>query len=187
MANSYDWLGDDRDWFMKSSWKVYTDLSGVMQYVGKTGNEKVIRMNPEYVEWHDNTSGVQTLYIKDLDKFGFAVDFSFMQVVDSNVIGVAFNSDWDQSDPNWHYHFFGSNQNEIALAKWVFVGLSRTGLDIELWIRNGQIALTGDWTSGAAGDFTNIPVTCDAMQDTSITNDLRDLAYIRIEKKTSGS
>ena len=172
---------------MKSSWKVYTDLSGVMQYVGKTQNEKVVRLDPEYVEWWDNTSGVQTLYVKDLDKFGFAVDFAFMQVADSNALAIAFNSDWDQSDANQNYHFFGSCTNELVAAKWVFVGQTRSGLDIELWIRNGQVSLNGEWSSGAPGDYTNIPITVDAMQDTSVANCLRDLAYIRVEKQTSGS
>ena len=187
MANSYDFLGDDRDFFMKSSWSVYTDISGALQYVGKTQNEKTIRMSPEYVEWFDNTSGVQTLYIKDLDKFGFEVDFSFMQVADSNALGVAMNSDLDDSDANWIYHFFGSCANELDQALWVFIGQSRSGLDIELWIRQGVITLAGDWSSGAPGAYTEIPVTCAAMQDTSISNCLRDLAYIRVEKQTSGS
>lgn len=187
MANVYDFLGDERDYFMKSSLKVYTDLSGALQYVGKTNNEKTIRNDAEYVEWFDNTSGVQTLYIRDNDKFGMMVDFSFMQVADPNVIGVALNSDWDQSDPNFHYHFIGSSPNELREAKWVFVGQTRSGLDIELVIRKGVITLNGEWSLGAPGDYTNIPVTCSAMQDTSIANQLRDLAYIRIQKRTSGS
>lgn len=187
MANVYDFLGDDRDYFMKSSWKVFTDLSGVRQYVGKTGNEKTIKTNAEYVEWWDNTTGVQTLYIRDTDKFGFAVDFSFMQVADSNALAISLNSEWDKSDPNYDYHFFGSAPQELAEAEWRFVGQTRAGLDIILVIRKGIITLNGDWSSGAPGDYTNIPVTCSAMQDTGITNTMRDLAYIMIEKKTSGS
>ena len=46
MANVYDFLGDDKNLFMKSSWKVYNDLSGALQYVGKTSNEKVIHADP---------------------------------------------------------------------------------------------------------------------------------------------
>lgn len=187
MPNAYDWLGDDRDFFMKSSWQVFTDLSGILQYVGKTGNEKTIRMSPEYVEWYDNTSGTQTLYVKDIDKFGVAVDFSFMQVLDSNALGVAFNSDWDATDPNWNYHFIGSCPQELQQAEWRFVGQGRSGLDIILVIRTGVITLAGDWSSGAPGDYTNIAVTCDAFQDTSISNCVRDLAYFQIEKQTSGS
>jgi len=187
MPNVYDFLGDSRDYFMKSSWKVYTDLSGALQYVGKTENEKTIRTSPEYVEWWDNTSGVQTLFIKDLDKFGFEVDFSFMQVADSNALGIALNSDWDQSDPNWDYHFLGSTQNELREALWVFVGQTRSGLAVETWVRKGIVGLNGDWTSGAPGDYTMLPVTCSAVQDTTISNGLRDLVYIRVEKQTSGS
>lgn len=187
MPNVYDFLGDDKEYFMKSSWKVYADLSGVLQYVGKTGNEKVIRTSPEYIEWWDNTSGVQTLYVKDLDKFGFAVDFNWMQVADSNALGITMNTDWDQSDPVWNYHFLGSNQNTLREALWVLVGQTRSGLAIETWIRKGQVSMSGDWSSGAPGDYTNLPATVDALQDTSISNDLRDLVYIRVEKKTSGS
>lgn len=187
MANVYDFLGDDRDFFMKSSWKVYTDISGALQYVGKTQNEKVIRTDAEYVEWWDNTSGVQTLFIKDLDKFGFAVDFSFMQVADSNVLGIALNTDWDKSDDNWNYHFLGSCQNELVQGLWVFVGQTRSGLAVETYIRQGLISMNGEWASGAPGSFTELPVTCAALQDTSITNCLRDLVYIRVEKQTSGS
>ena len=187
MANVYDFLGDERNFFMKSSWKVYTSLSGSLQYVGKTQNEKTIRTDAEYVEWWDNTSGVQTLYIKDLDKFGFALDFNFMQVADSNALAIAFNSEWDKSDANWDYHFFGSTQNTLREALWCFVGQTRSGLAVETWFRKGIITANGDWTSGAPGDYTNIPVTCSAMQDTSITNSLRDLVYIRIAKQTSGS
>ena len=187
MANVYDFLGDERDYFMKSSWKVYTDIGGVLQYIGKTENEKTIRTSAEYIEWYDNTSGVQTLYIKDLDKFGFAVDFAFMQVADSNVLGIAYNSDWDQSDAIWDYHHFGSCQNELVEGLWVFVGQTRSGLAIETWIRRGVITVNGDWSSGAPGAYTQIPVTCNATQDTGITNCLRDLAYIRVEKQVSGS
>jgi hypothetical protein len=35
MPNEYDFLGDNRAFFMKSSWQVYTDLSGARQYVGE--------------------------------------------------------------------------------------------------------------------------------------------------------
>jgi len=187
MANVYNFLGDDRDFFMKSSWKMYTDLSGAMQYVGKTGNEKNIHSDPEYVEWWDNTSGVQTLYITDLDKMGFAVDFNFMQVADSNALAAAFNTDWDKSDPNWEYHFLGSCQNALREATWVMIGQTRSGLAVETWIRKGVVKLNGEWASGAPGDYTNIPITIAAMQDTGISNCLRDLVYIRIEKQTSGS
>jgi hypothetical protein len=187
MANVFDFLGDDRDWFMKSSWLVYTDLSGIRQYVGKTGNEKAIKMSPEYIDWYDNTGGSQTLYVKDIDKFGLAIDFSFMQVADSNALAIAFNTDWDQSNANYNYHFFGSEPNELREAEWRFVGRTRSDLDIIIVIRKGVITLNGDWASGAPGSYTEIPVTCSALQDTSITNHLRDLGYIMVQKKTSGS
>ena len=187
MTNTYDWLGDDREFFMKSSWAVYNDLSGILQYVGKTQNEKVIRMSPEYVEWFDNTSGTQVLYVKDTDKIGVAVDFMFMQVLDSNALAVAFNTDWDTGDANFDFHYIGSDPNPLAEAEWRFVGQGRTGLGITLVIRVGAVTLAGDWSSGAPGDYTNLPVTCDAYQDTSISNAARDLAYFMIDKKTSGS
>lgn len=187
MANPWDLLGDDRDFFMKSSWKVFSNLSGAMQYVGKTQNEKTIRTSAEYIEWNDNTSGVQTLYVRDTDKFGFAIDFSFMQVGDPNILALAMNAEWDNSDANVHRLFVGSSPAELPEAQWRFVGQTRAGLDITIVIRKGVITMNGDWASGAPGDYTNIPVTCSAMQDTSITNQLRDLAYIEIQKKAAAS
>ena len=58
MANTYDWLGAYKNDFMKSSAKVFTDLSGNLQYVGKTEPEAVISPNTELIEWWDNTGGV---------------------------------------------------------------------------------------------------------------------------------
>jgi len=110
-----------------------------------------------------------------------------MQVADNNAIAFAFNTDWDKSDPNWDYHYLGSTQNALREGLWVFTGQTRSGLAIETWIRKGVIKLNGEWASGAAGDYTNIPVTCSAQQDTSISNSLRDLVYIRVAKQTSGS
>lgn len=187
MANVYDFLGDNKDLFMHSSLKVYTDLSGAMQYVGKTENEKTIKMSPEYIDWWDNTTGMQTPSVKDLEKIGVAIDFMFKQVADPNALAIAFNTDWDQSNPNYHYEFFGSEPNALATAKWVFIGRTVSGLDVELWIRKGVITLNGDWSLGAPGSYTGVPVTCSALQDTSITNTKRDIAYIRIQKQTPAS
>jgi hypothetical protein len=187
MANPYDFLGDSRTSFMKSSWKVYTDLSGSLQYVGKTDNEKVIRTDAEFTEWSDNTSGIQTLYVKDYDSFNFSLDFSFMQVADPNALAIAFNLEWDNSDANWEYLFGGSEPGNLSEAKWVFVGRTRTGLSIETHVRKGVITPNGEWPSGAPGDYARLPVTCSALQDTSITNTSRDLFYIRIQKAASGS
>jgi hypothetical protein len=187
MANVYDFLGDDRDHFMKSSFKVFTDLSGNMQYVGKTQNEKTVRLDTEFVEWFDNTSGVQTLYVKDLDSLNFAVDFSFMQVADPNAVAIAFNADWDASGANYDIEFLGSNPNPLVEAEWRFVGRTRDARDYIIVIRKGVITPNGEWANGAPGQYTEIPVTCAALQDTNITNDARDLAYIMIEKQTAGS
>jgi hypothetical protein len=185
MPNSYDFLGDQKDFFMKSSLSVFTDLNGNRQFVGKTNNEKTISPNMEIVEWFDNTSGTQTRFILDIDRFDFAVNFSFMQVADPNALAIAMNLDWDQSDANFHYLFAGSAPNALSDAEWRFVGQTRSGLGITLVLRKAIVTFEGDWAIGAPGDYTNIPVKASALQDTSITDTKRDLAYFIIDKRSA--
>jgi len=184
MANTYDFLGDFNGYFMKSSLQVFCDVSGNMQYVGKTENEKNISPEIELVEWYDNTSGTQTLFILDIDKFGFGIGFQWMQVFDPNVLALAWNADLDTSDPDRSFLFFGSNPNALVEPEWRFVGQSRLSLSMTLVIRKGIIVPDGDWAVGAPGDYTKIPSRVRAIQDTSITNTKRDMAYIILDKRT---
>ncbi|HDY89991.1 MAG TPA: hypothetical protein ENH82_17955 [bacterium] len=182
MANAYDFLGDNRAYFMKSSWQVYTDLSGARQYVGKTENEKTFSLGQEIIDWFDNTGGTQTKFVLDIDKMSPVVNFSFMQVADPNILATAWNGDLDLSDPNFVYDFLGSEPNTLQEAEWRFVGRTRTGLGMTFVIRNGVMVPNGDWTSGGGGAYTSIPVSVHALQDTSISNGARDLAYFIIDR-----
>ena len=137
MPNSYDFLGDIKDYWMKSSLQVYTDLSGSMQYVGKTENEKTFSPNLEIVEWKDNTSGTQILYILDVDAMDVNMGFMFKQVAEPNVIALSFNGELDTSDANFDRIFFGSAPNALAEAEWRFVGRTRSNLSVTLVIRKG--------------------------------------------------
>jgi hypothetical protein len=183
MPNLFDFLGDDKDFFMKSSWMVYADLNGNRQYVGKTSNEKTLSPALETIEWHDNASGVQTLFVTDITKAGLSVSFSFMQIADPNALALFLNGEWDKSNPNKHYIYMGSNPPELESAEWRFVAQSRSGLVITLVIREGACYGAGDWTSGGAGDYAALPVIVKAQQDTTITDTKRDLAYFMIDKK----
>ena len=183
MANTYDFLGDQRSYFMKSSMQVYTDLGNVRQYVGKTGNEKTFSPNLELIEWYDNTQARQSLFIVDIDKFDIVVSFNFMQIIDPNVIPIAWNADLDTSDPNYVYQFFGSDSNSLVEAEWRLVGQGIDGLEFMFVIRKGICIPNGDWTMGAAGEFTSMPVTLRSLQDTTIDNDKRNFSYFRIQKK----
>jgi hypothetical protein len=183
MANSYDFLGDQRDYFMKSSWQVYTDLNGNRQYVGKTENEKTISPNLEVVEWFDNTDGTQTLFVMDIDKFDISCSFAFSQVLDPNILAIAWNLDLDTTDANYAYQFAGSSPNTLAEAEWRMVGKGRSGLEIVFVMRKTIVIPNGDWTSGAPGSYTNVPITLRALQDTSVSDTKRDLAYFRIQKR----
>jgi hypothetical protein len=183
MANVYDFLGDDADHFMKSSWQVYTDAAGSMQYVGKTGNEKTISPNLELAEWFDNYSGVQFLYAIGVSKFDISVGLSFMQVLDENAIAMAWNAELDTSDADTSYQFFGTDPNDLGTYEWRYVGQGKDGRSITFVQRKGIVVPNGDWASGAPGEWTNVPFTVRCIQDTSITNRKRDLAYFMIEKK----
>ena len=183
-TNSYDFQGDQRDYFMKSSWQVFTDLNGNRQYVGKTSNEKTISPAIETIEWFDNTSGTQTRFIVDIDSFNLSVTFAFMQI-EPNVIASMMNGDWDQSDPNFDRVFFGSNPYALDEAEWRFVGQTRAGLGVTLVIRKANGLIDGDWETGAPGDYTNIPSKVSALQDESIVDTKRDLAYFIFDKRSA--
>lgn len=184
MANTYDFLGDQLDYFMKSSWQVYSDASGARQYIGKTGNEKTFAPNTELAEWYDNTTGVQYLYALGVSKFEFTVNFSFMQVLDPNVLAMAWNGDLDTSDSTYDYTFYGSDPNDLGTYEWRFVGQGKSGLSITFVIRKGMLVPNGDWASGTPGEWTNLPISVRAIQDTAITNTKRDLAYFMIQKRS---
>jgi hypothetical protein len=184
MANVYDFLGDQADYFMKSSLQVYTNLSGNMQYVGKTQNEKTLSPNLELVEWYDNTGGTQTLFVLDIDKFDFNMQFAFAQVGDPNVLALAWNGDLDSSDPNRNFIFYGSSPNALAEAEWRFTGNTRANLEITLVIRRGICVPNGDWAAGNPGEYTNMPVSVRALQDTTISNAKRDMAYFIVDKRS---
>ncbi len=182
--NSYDFLGAQDDFFMKSSWNVFTNLNGNLQFVGKTTNEKTISPNVETIEWMDNTSGTQTRFVLDLDRFDFSVSFGFMQVFDKNALALAMSGELDTSDANVDRVFFGSAPPALDEAQWRFTGQSRTGLGITLVIRKGVATFNGDWETGASGDYTNFSVTVSALQDTSITNTQRDMAYFELDRRS---
>jgi hypothetical protein len=184
MPNTYDFLGDFNNYFMKSSLQVFTDASGAIQYVGKTQNEKNISPEIELAEWYDNSSGTQTLFVLDIDRFGYSIGFSFMQVLDPNVFAMAWNGDLDTSDPNRVFTFYGSAPNALGEYEWRFVGQGRSGLAMTLVIRKGIMVPDGDWTVGTPGDYTQLPVRVRALQDTSISNTLRDMAYVIVDKRT---
>lgn len=184
MPNVYDWLGDDAQYFMKSSWQVYTDLNGVRQYVGKTENEKTMSPNLELVEWFDNTTGTQYLFVADIDKFDLSVGFMFAQIADPNVLAIAWNLDLNWADPNVIYAYGGTDPQPLATAEWRFVGQTREELGITLVMRRAIIVPNGDWVSGGPGAYTNIPVMARCLQDTTITNRRRDLFYFIIDRRT---
>lgn len=182
--NIYDFLGDDATAFMKASAQIYTDLSGSMQYVGKTQPEISINPNTEVVEWFDNVGKTQTLFVLDIDKFDLQVGFSFAQVLDEQALAIALNAELDTSNPNHNYLFLGSNPNDLAEAEWRLISQGRTGRSIALIIRRGVIIPSGEQTWGTPGSFANNPVTLRALQDVSITNTKRDIAYFMIDKRS---
>jgi hypothetical protein len=184
MANTWDFLGDYKSSFTKSSLQVYTDLSGSRQYVGKTSNEKTLSPNTELVEWYDNTGGVQVLYALDIDKFDFSITFSFMQVADEEALAIALNLDKDETDSSVNYLFMGSDPNTLPEAEWRLVGQDTGGRSFTLVLRRAIIVPNGDITLGSPGSYSQIPITLRALQDTDVSNGARDIGYFMIDKRT---
>lgn len=185
MALAIDFLGAQKDYFQKASWQLYCDASGAYQYVGKCENEIEVDMGIENMEWFDNGSGVQTLYILTQSKIDPKINFSFSQAFEPSVTGLVYNCDMDVSDATWAYNFFGSNPADYSYYGWKFVSKSLSGLVAEIYVRKGVCVANGAWTSGAPGAFGVIPATVRMTQDTDITNTLRDLGYIRLQKRSN--
>jgi hypothetical protein len=184
MPNSYDFVGDYKGFFQKSSSQVYCDASGSLQYVGKTNHEVEVDMGTEYVEWFDNTSGTQSLYILITDKVDPRVNFSWMQVFDPNTLPIVYNLDSDISGGTYDYHFAGSDPNSLAEYTWVFASQSIYGLTMELWVREGICMANGSWTHGTPGDLSNVPCSIRATIDSTITDEKRNLMYFKIQKRS---
>jgi hypothetical protein len=183
MPNTYDFLGDYKGYFQKSSSQVYCNASGSLQYVGKTNHEVEFDPGLEYVEWFDNSSGTQSLYILVTDKVDPRVNFSWMQVHDPNTLPMVYNLDLDTADPNWNYAYIGSDPEELQEYTWVFVNQSIYGLVMELWVRQGICMANGSWSHGAPGDLSNVPCSVRMTIDSTISNEERDLGYFRVAKR----
>lgn len=183
---AFNFLGDDRDTFMKSSWKIYNNLSGTSQYIGKTSNDKTFNPNLALTEWWDNTSGTQSLFVLDIQKFDFAVSFQIMQVLDPNMIPLAWNFQVDKtSNPGYTRAYQGSQPPPLLSSEWQFVGRSRSGLAIILVLRNAICVANGEWKVGTPGEYSGIPVTVRALQDTTQTDKSDDMVYVLIQNEAS--
>lgn len=184
MAKSFDFLGAHKGSFLKQSFQVYNNLSGNLQYVGKTQNEITVAPGVENVEWFDNSGSTQVLYALDIDKIDPQISFSFMQVSDTNALALALNADMDTSDSTTFRGYVGSGPDQYSEAEWRFVGQSVDGRTVTLIVRRGIAFASGDMTFGSPGNYTEVPITVRALQDTSITNTARDVMYWEITERT---
>lgn len=179
---NFNFLGDNKQLFTKSSLMVYTNLSGTMQYVGKTGNDKTFATGETLVEWRDLTTGTDVLFTAEIGKLDFAVTFNFMQVLDPNVIAAAWNMNVDVvSDPLNYVMTQGSEPPALPVATWRFVAKNKKGLLVTLEIPAGICFPSGDWKPDGK-DFQNIPVTVKAMVDTTNPNTGSNLMKILVQK-----
>lgn len=175
--------GDDKTAFIKSSLQVWTKLNGTWTYVGKTNPEKQFSPGVGVAEWWDNTSGVQTLYVLDPDKVDTKLTFSFAQVLDENVLGIALHGEIDRAtDPNNTLVYLGSNPGAFREGEWKFIGIGRTGRIIQLNVLRGVCVPSGSLALGTPGQYANCPIELRLLQDTTQVNTKRDLAYWTVQK-----
>jgi len=154
-----------------------------LQYVGKTG-EVTFSSGVENVEWWDNSGATQTLYALDIDKINPSFTFSFLQVTDQNILTLALNADMDNTGSTNYYGFLGSNPDAYTEGEWRLVGESVDGRSLTLVVRRGILFSSGDITLGAAGSYSNVPVTLRVLQDTTITDTKRDMIYWILQKRS---
>lgn len=175
-----DLLGAFQGDFIKSSLDVYVGLTGGLRYVGKTQPQTTVRFPRSYMEFKTGTP--KTRYIIDFSETGLEVDFTFMQVADPSWLAIALEADLDTSGTTHAYAFLGSDPGAVTSREWRFVGQTRDARLFELVIRAGQIMNPGDLAIGG-DDYASQQVTISAVQDTTITDVKRDLAYFRIAKR----
>ena len=183
MSKSFDFLGDYKQHFMKSSLQVHCNLSGNLQYIGKTQNEKTFAPGVENVEWFTNEGATQVLYAIDIDKVDPSFTFSLMQVADPNSLALALNADMDTSGADQDFMFMGSEPDAYSEAEWRFTNKTVDGRNLTLVIRRGIAFSSGDITFGSAGSYSEVPITVRALQDTTISNKKRDLMYWILDKR----
>jgi len=183
MANVYDFLGAQKDYFQKASWQVYCDASGRMQYVGKVNAEIEVDMGIENIEYFDNENGVQVLFVLTQTKVDPKINFSWMQIFDPGVVPITFNLEKDDSDANVTRDFIGSDPDDYEYHGWRFVSKSLGGQVCTLYVRQGVCSSNGTWTSGGAGALATLPATVRMTQDTTIANGKRDLGYFEFDKR----
>lgn len=179
--------GDDKAQFIKASLRVWVDFDGAgLVYVGKTKPEKQLSPGVGVAEFWDNSSGVQSLFIVDPDKVDMKMSFAFAQVVNENVLALALNADIDRdSDANNNIVNVGSNPGAFREGKWYFTTQSRTGRIITLTVRRGIVQPTGNIAIGTPGSYAECPMELRFLQDTSIVDTSKDLAYWTIQKAVS--
>lgn len=185
-GEALSFLGADKTAFMKSSLQIFVKPEGAsaLQYVGKTNPEVSISPNVEVVEWFDNTSGVQTLFVIDPDKVDFKVGFSFAQVLDENALALAMHGVIDRSDPNVSKVFQGSDPGAFREGEWRFVGRGRTGRPITLIVYRGIVIPSGTLALGAPGAYGSMAIEIRALQDTTRETN-KDLAEWQITKPSA--
>lgn len=185
MSNVFNFLGADATAFMKSSLQVFNNLSGSMQYVGKTKPEVDINPNMGVAEWWDNSSGTQTLFVVDPDKVDPKIGFSFAQVLDENALALFLHGQIDRTVPGQVKVYQGSNPGSFEEAMWQFVGRGRTGRVITYTVLRGIVIPTGSFKPGTPGAYADLGITVRALQDTTVANTGRDLAYWTINSAAS--
>jgi hypothetical protein len=124
------------------------------------------------------------LYALDIDKVDPSFSFSFMQVMDTNVLSLALNADMDDSDATTFRAFVGSNPDAYTEGEWRLVGQSTDGRAMTIVLRRAIGFASGDLSFGSPGSYTEVPITLRALQDTNEANTKRDLMYIEQQKRT---
>lgn len=168
--------------FMLGSMEAYLrpyDDSQPWQHVGNIEPEVTFSPTIEYAEWKSGVPGV--LYIKRAISADYAVTFSFKQVGDLTVLGLALNLENDYSDADTDVGYFGSNPPAPLECRWRWIGQLVDGRPIQVVFRRAIIANPEDLVFGG-GEYTNIPVNVQAMKDDQVCDGQQDMGFVCVGK-----
>lgn len=139
--------------------------------------EKTLSFSPEFAEYFEGIP--QTLVRKDLTKFGMAVAFTISDF-SARALELARGGDY-YDDGTYEYVYYGTDFVLPTTHKYTFVGELLSGKAFEFVLYKGGIAEMPDLTTGNA-DYAGLAVVIEALKDTTIANENRNLSYFRIEK-----
>jgi hypothetical protein len=153
-------------------------------FVGRTEAEKTFSPKLTWEIW--KTGMPKVPYIMAVSEVDISMKFSFKQVGDITLDGLAWNLEIDFTNPGSDIGYFGSKPPAPLECRWRFVLDLYDGRYWQLVFRRAVVMNAEDFVTGN-GSWASLPITITALMDESICDKQRDMAFICIEPLSTPS